>query len=273
MKKQATGITLIKFGGSIITDKSAPNTVRPAILTRLISELKGNFEAGEKMVLAHGSGSFGHVPAAKYKTKEGFINDESRLGMAITQDTAAQLNRIVVQECLNQHLPAVSVAVSNSLVLNNGQVKDHFNGVLFEYLNQGLLPVTSGDVVVDASKGCSIWSADKILPFFTLELPKNGYQVKRIIHVTSTPGVYKDIKQPNKGVFSEISPSNINEVQAAMGATEGVDVTGGMWTKISECLAIAKQSGIESVILSGNEAGTLAKFFAGEKITATIIHA
>lgn len=270
---RAHAVTLVKFGGSIITDKSIPNSVRTKVLRRLIQELKAGLDAGRTLVLAHGSGSFGHVPASRYRTKEGFVDQDSRLGMAITQDSAAQLNRIVVHECLKQDVAAVSVYISNSLVLNNGSVQSHYDEVFREYLKKGLLPVTSGDVIVDTVKGCGIWSADTILPFFAQQFQTAGWSVDQIVHVTSTPGVYRDVEHPEQGIFELITSENQTEVQSAMGATKGFDVTGGMWTKISECLQLAQTTGIESVILSGNEPGTLERHLRGENVTATWIRA
>jgi isopentenyl phosphate kinase len=39
--------------------------------------------------VGHGQGSFAHVPASKYQNYGCFINEESVLGMAIVQDSAA----------------------------------------------------------------------------------------------------------------------------------------------------------------------------------------
>lgn len=265
-------VTLVKIGGSIITDKTIPNSVRQDVLERLVGELKrARQEIGDLMVLGHGSGSFGHVPASQYKTAEGFINDQSVLGMAITQDSAAQLNRIVVKECLRQGIPAVSLYTSNSVVLKNRVVEDYFDAVFREYLKKGLLPVTTGDVLVDQERGCGIWSADKILPFFAEKFQENGWQVRQLLHVTNTPGVYKDVEKPEDGTFEVITPQNWPEVQKAMGETKGFDVTGGMKAKLEESLALA-QKGVDSIILSGDQPENLyncltGQPFAGTKIT------
>jgi isopentenyl phosphate kinase len=213
------------------------------------------------------------VPASQYKTKEGFINEQSLLGMAITQDSAAQLNRIIVSEFLKQDVPAVSLYVSNSVVLDQGKVLSYYDEVFREYLKHNLLPVTTGDVVVDATKGCGIWSADTILPFFAQKFQENGWKVQQLLHVTVTPGVYKDVTKPEEGIFEEISSKNIEEVQAAMGEVKGFDVTGGMWTKIQECMALAKDQGIESRIISGEEPGAIEKVLLENASLGTLIRA
>lgn len=267
-------VTLIKLGGSVITDKSIPNSVRWEVLKRLVQEVKTVMgKSEERFVLAHGSGSFAHVPASQYKTKEGFINEQSRLGMAITQDSAAQLNRLIVSELLKQDVPAVSVYVSNSVVLNGGKVASYYDNVLREYLKHDLLPVTTGDVVVDQEKGCGIWSADTILPFFAQKFQESGWHVKQLLHVTVTPGVYRDVMHPEKGIFTEISNENKAEVEAAMGEVKGFDVTGGMWAKIQESLTLAEEYGLETRIISGEIPGTLAKVLLENASLGTRIRA
>ncbi len=263
-------VTLIKLGGSVITDKSIPNSVRWETLRRLVTEVKQAAQkTNEYLVVGHGSGSFAHVPATRYRTAEGFIGAQSRLGMAITQDAAAQLNRLVVQEFLKQDLPAVSVYASNSLVTKNGQAQSYFVDVFREYLKKDLLPIISGDVIVDTEKGCTIWSADKILPFFAQQFQKNGWVVNKLIHVTSTPGVYRSLEQPELGIFDLITPKNVTAVRAAIGETKGFDVTGGMGAKISESLALA-QEGINTVIISGEKPQALYHALTGSPEGTTI---
>jgi isopentenyl phosphate kinase len=266
-------VVLIKLGGAVITDKSVPNTVRRDVLKRLIGEIKAaQAEIEETIVLGHGSGSFGHVPASQYGTIDGFKNEESRLGMAIVQDTAARLNRIVIRECLRQGLPAVTLAASNSLLTDNKKAKEFFTAVFREYLVQGMLPVTYGDVIVDQSIGCTIWSTDKILAFFAQKFLENDWRVTKIVHVTQVPGVYRDLSKPEQGIFESITADNAALVKQAMGVTRGFDVTGGMWHKIEESLAMARQ-GVETAIIAGEKPGLLHDCLTGRQFTGTRIGA
>jgi len=270
MSNPKKSVTLIKLGGSTITDKSIPNSVRWATLRRLIEEISSAYTTmNEYLVIGHGSGSFAHVPATQYRTMEGFVGPQSRLGMAITQDAAARLNRIVIQELLKKDIPAVSLSASNSLVTKNGQAASYYIDVFREYLKQDLVPIITGDVIVDSAQGCTIWSADTILPFFAREFQKHDWKVNKLIHVTSTPGVFRDVNQASAGIFDTISPQNRAEVQDAMGEVKGFDVTGGMWTKITESLVLA-ESGIDSVILSGETPQALYNALTGTAVGTTI---
>lgn len=262
-------LTLIKLGGSIITNKEVPKTVQKPIVTRLVQEIaRAKAELDEVFMIGHGQGSFAHAPALRYKTMDGFISKESPMGMAITQDSAAQLNRIIVAECINEHLPAVSFLFSNSLVTHNRQAKHWCSQVLLEYLEKGLFPVTCGDVIVDEKQGCTIWSTEKILAYLAEELPAEDYHVERIIHVTEVAGVLDGSGK----VIDVVSRNNQEEIKKHINGTKGFDVTGGMWHKIEESLELADK-GISSYIISGLKKDNLYNCLLNNSFEGTKIHA
>lgn len=262
-------LTLIKLGGSVITHKEVPMMLRTDVLQNLVQEIAdAQKETGETYIIGHGQGSFAHAPAMRYKTMDGFVSEDSQIGMAITQDSAAQLNRIVVKEFLSQEFPAVSFYFSNSMVTDS-QKPLHWCGQVFEeYLEKGLFPITGGDVLVDKTNGCTIWSTEKVLGYLAeYFLDHSKYTVKKIIHVGEVPGVLD-----NQGaVISKITPQNIFDVQKMIGATKGFDVTGGMGHKLEESMKLVEQ-GMEVIILSGLEKGRLysaltEKDFVGTKMS------
>ncbi len=261
-------LTLIKLGGSVITNKEVPMMVREENLSRLVREIAlAQAETGQKYLVGHGQGSFAHAPAMQYQTKEGFIREDSVFGMAVTQDSALQLNRIVVREFLSAHLPAISYCYSNTLVTENQQAASWNAEVLRQYLHKGLLPVTGGDVIVDTSRGCTIWSTEKVLGHIAVELPKfSDFKISKIIHVTEVPGVM----DKNGRVIREISENNLDEVRSAIAATRGFDVTGGMGHKIEESLLQAK-NGIEVMIISGLQPKNLYNCLVGQEFVGTLV--
>lgn len=58
-------VTLVKLGGSLITDKHAPDTARPGVIRRLAHDLARAQREGHRLVVGHGSGSFGHPEARR----------------------------------------------------------------------------------------------------------------------------------------------------------------------------------------------------------------
>ena len=59
-------IQLLKLGGSLITDKANAKTPRRETLSRIALEIAAYRRyagADGRLILGHGSGSFGHIPA------------------------------------------------------------------------------------------------------------------------------------------------------------------------------------------------------------------
>jgi isopentenyl phosphate kinase len=265
MKKN---LTLIKLGGSIITDKEIPMSLRGAVLKRLVGEIASarQEKPDQLLIVGHGQGSFAHVPASQYQTMDGFVNEDSVLGMAIVQDSAASLNRLVVHEFLKHELPAVSFYASNTIVTKKRKVSAFCADVVNQYLQQGLLPITCGDVLVDTDQGCTIWSTEKILAFLADYFLEKQIQVNKIIHVTEVAGFLDKQGQ----VVPEITASSWPKISKDLRHTRGFDVTGGMGLKIEESLALAKK-GIESVIISGMLKDNLFWALSGQDCVGTII--
>lgn len=262
-------LTLIKLGGAVITNKEIPESVRDEVLQRLVREIASAWkEMQGRLIVGNGAGSFAHVPAGRYKTIDGFMHDESRIGMAITQDAAARLNRIVVHALIDQGIPAVTVAPSSTFVTSRKQMDAWFPTVLTTQLSNGLLPVVYGDVLADTKQGCTIWSTDTLFSFLARELPKHDYTVDQIIHVTEAGGVWKDVQ--TKEIYQQITPAMIEEIQASMVDTKGFDVTGGMWHKIKESIELAKL-GISTRIVSGLQPQVVYNTIRGLATAGTLI--
>ena len=66
-------LVLLKLGGSLITDKTRPYTARLDKLADVATQIARALHADPELslVLGHGSGSFGHTAAKKYKTRDG----------------------------------------------------------------------------------------------------------------------------------------------------------------------------------------------------------
>lgn len=266
MHKSKKPLTLIKLGGSVITDKEKPRTIRTQVLERLVKEIK---EAGAKTscayIVGHGQGSFAHEPASRYKTMDGFVSDESKYGMCVTHDSAMQLNRIVVAAFLAAGVPALSYPMSATLVTSHKKMTSWSANVLEEYLAKGLLPISGGDVMVDTEKGCTIWSTEQVLGCMAeYFLKSEDYLVERVVHVTEVSGVLDCTGE----VVAHLTAKNWPELQQAIGATKGFDVTGGMGHKIEESLELARQ-GVDVRIISGLQPGLLYETLLGKHVGGT----
>lgn len=263
---QKKNVTLIKLGGSIITNKDIPMSLRRSVLVDLIRQIARarRENPSELYVIGHGQGSFAHMPASKYQTMQGFVNEESVLGMAIVQDSAAQLNRHVVYECIRQEIPAVTFAPSNTLITAGRKPAEAFLQLLEAYLDKGLCPITGGDVLLDRKQGCTIWSTEEVLAFYAREFQARQYNVSRIVHITEVAGVL-DL---NGKLVPVITPKTWPAFKAAIGRTKGFDVTGGMQLKVQESIDLLEHH-VESYILSGLEKDNVYRALTGGKWVGT----
>lgn len=253
-------LILIKLGGSLITDKNKPYTANFDVIENLAEEIREILKIGKNdLVIGHGGGSFPHVPAKLYQTQKGFMNDESAYGMALVQDSAAQLNRILVKKFLEAKIRAFSINPSSSLITENGVIIDWFLKPLEDVLKNNMLPIVYGDVVVDTKKGCTITSTEVLLNYLALNLKKE-FQIEKIIYLGDTDGVWDE----NKKTIQEINSKMYLEMQKSFGASHGIDVTGGMEHKMSEAMKIVEK-GIEVVVANGKTKGILIKIINGEK--------
>lgn len=261
-------LSLVKLGGSIITNKSKPFTVQEEVLVDLVGQIKKawKIKAGE-LILGHGSGSFAHVPAEKYQTMKGKVEEQSVYGAAVVEDTASQLNRIVVAECLKQGLPAFSVKPSDFVSLNGGKVESYRLESLKTALNQGFLPVVYGDVILDRANGFTIWSTEKVLNFLAEKLNGGEYKVKKVIHCAEMDGFLVEGQ-----VVEVINAKNFETMKKHVKETQGFDVTGGMLHKIEEALVSAR-GGVDSYIVGGNHGGNLYRTIVDKKFVGTRITA
>ncbi len=266
MKSMTKPIILIKIGGSLITDKNKPFTIKKGALDIIADEVKAASQGDKALIVGHGAGSFAHVPAKKYQTHKGIINEQSFRGIAEVADVAAQLNRIVIKKLLEKGVNAVSVSPLSSMVSENFELKDIFTKPIEYLLKQELLPVVYGDQILDTEKGCTIFSTERVLGYLGLALKDLGYQVERIIQCGQTNGVY----DADGSTISEINPQNYEQFRQSLGESGGVDVTGGMIHKVEQTLELAKK-GIPGLIIDGIVHGTLSDAIAGKQVLGTKI--
>lgn len=259
-------IILIKIGGSLITDKSKPYTLKEKALHIICEEIKKAQSLNKQLIIGHGGGSFAHVPAKKYQTQEGLKNEGSLRGVAEVANAAAKLNRIVINKMLEVGINALSVSPLSIMVADNKELKDIFSESIEQLLDKNLLPVLYGDQVMDKKTGCTIFSTEKVLGYVAMHLKEKGYQIERIIHCGKTNGVY-DV---DGNTVEMINSENFNNYKESLDGSSGVDVTGGMIHKVEETLKLA-QKGIPGLIIDGIEHGSLSSAIKGEPVIGTKI--
>lgn len=265
---QPPGILLfLKLGGSLITDKSRPSTPRLDVLKRLAGEIAAARKEDPhlRLILGHGSGSFGHVPAKKYGTRSGVATPEEWLGFTEVWWQASALNRLVVESLQKVELPALSFPVSAGAIGEAGQVANWDISPLVAALDAGLLPIVYGDVVFDRQHGGTIFSTEDIFGYLATEL-----NPERILLAGLEAGVYADYPECNQ-LISEITPENLAEVAPALRGSAATDVTGGMASKVHQMLRLVEANpGLSVYIFSGESSDNVKNALLGVRYGSQI---
>ena len=235
----------LKLGGSLITDKTGVEAVRFDVLHRVVQEIRAAKEQNPnlRLVLGHGSGSFGHVVGAKYGTRHGVNNAEEWRGFTEVSASALRLNRIVTEALLATGLSAISLQPCASTICVDGKIESIAAQPLEAALNAGLVPVIHGDVAFDKTRGGVIVSTEEVMMALADEIRPSW-----LLLAGETEGVY-DLE---KNVIPTICSTNIQEVESALGGSRGTDVTGGMATKVHSMLdLVATHPDMQIRIFSG----------------------
>jgi len=244
----------LKLGGSLITNKTRPGNARLEVIRRLVKEVSNALHKSPdlKLVLGHGSGSFGHVPAKKFGTRDGVSTPGQWGGFLEVWRDAAALNRIVVDALREAELPAITFPPSAEIITQNRQVLQWNLAPLRSALNAGMLPVIYGDVVFDREIGGTILSTEDLFDHLAVNLAPS-----RILIAGLEQGVWDDFPDCTK-IVSNITPKNLPTIQAAISGSTATDVTGGMLSKVTQSLKMVQENpGLEVLIFSGEKGGWL----------------
>jgi isopentenyl phosphate kinase len=250
--------TILKLGGSLITEKDHPEALDgPALdaAADAIVDARGSGEVAD-LVVVHGAGSFGHHHASKHGVSKtegaGSAGDGSGSATAAVEihGSMKTLNDFVLARLHDRDVPAVPVhpfsAASRDrnadLTLPTEQVRT--------MLGEGFVPVLHGDVVAHEGEGVTILSGDEVVTSVA-----EGIDADRVGFCSTVPGVLDDADE----VIPEIR--SYDEVAAYLGESDATDVTGGMTGKVRTLLELGAPASIFGpdglrAFLAGDEPGT-----------------
>ena len=130
-----------------------------------------------------------------------------------------------------------------------------------------------------ARAGAACQGFELVQQFRAGDLPGVAQQVfggfpQRIVLAGEVDGIYTadPLLDPAAQRIPTINPASLAEIAGGLGASHGVDVTGGMRAKVVQALAMVERlPGLEIVVCSGMEAGHLQQALAGAAV-GTRIH-
>jgi isopentenyl phosphate kinase len=239
---------VVKLGGSIISDKKVDFSYRDGVVRSLAAVIASS---GERVVVVHGGGSFGHPVAGRFGLSSRAARSSTR-GVSETRRAMFELNARVCDSLLAGGLrpytfspfPLLSTAGKRGVAWLNG------------LLDAGMTPVTFGDVVQGRS-GFTIISGDTI----SREL-SNSLRAGMCVFVMNVEGIL-DAK-------GELLTTVDDADARRLARRSSSDATGGVGLKVKEALRIAA-SGTDVAFVSGFKPGEVAKALKRLSFHGTIV--
>jgi isopentenyl phosphate kinase len=241
-------VSVVKLGGSIISDKAVDHSFREAVVTSLGRALAS---ARERVVLVHGGGAFGHPMAKKYglssskakRTAEG-VAETRRAMLDLDQRVCAALQAAGLRPYTFTPYPLFSAAGRRGVAWLDG------------LLDSGLTPVTFGDVIHE-EEGFRIISGDTIAKELSASL-----HASRCVFVMDVEGI-----MDQHGRLIETLDARALEEMKGSGSS---DATGGIALKVREAMTMAS-AGTEVAFVSGFKAEEFAKALKQQSFHGTIL--
>jgi isopentenyl phosphate kinase len=270
-------LVFLKLGGSLITDKTQPYTPKLDVIEDVALQILTALQADPdlRLVIGHGSGSFGHVAASEYHTREGFFPRPSPLihrerdkteasywkGFAEVWYQASALNRFVMKALHKMKIPAIALSPSANVIASDGKVSIWETTAISMALAAGLVPVIYGDVTFDEIRGGTILSTEDLFSHLVRAL-----HPQRILLAGLEAAVWSDFPDRTRKVET-ITPQTFHEISEGVGKADGADVTGGMESKVTQMLDLVQQNPeIKIQIFSGSEPGNIQRALHGETL-------
>lgn len=269
-------LVFLKLGGSLITDKTKRYALRAEKVAALAREIRiALTEAPDlRLVLGHGSGSFGHVayvenlnPSVYPASTKARPRSESAYwnGVAEVWYRASQLNRHMVEALHRAGIPSMALAASASAMSRDGKIESWELQPLRAALDSGVLPVIFGDIVFDPILGAKVLSTEMLMWHLAQEL-----RPARILLAGLEEAVWADFPKRTTPI-AQISPGTFGGVGGSLGPSHGPDVTGGMRSKVEEMLDLVRTvPGLQVQIFSGEKPGNLGRALGGEGLGTLI---
>lgn len=256
-------LLFLKLGGSLITNKLAARTARQDVLSRMADEIAAALakNTGLRLVVGHGSGSFGHFAAKQYGTYDGVRTPDEWLGFARVWKDARELNQLVLDALALAGLPVMAFPASAIVTTARRSVLHWETETIQKALAHHLIPVIQGDVVFDSILGGTILSTED--QFFYLA---SRLKPQRILLAGIEPGVWEDFPACTR-LLDHVHLDDYANVETSLGASAGVDVTGGMVHKVTRMLDVIRENpGLDIRIFSGEKPGNLEQALLGAEL-------
>jgi isopentenyl phosphate kinase len=241
-------VAVVKLGGSFISDKREDFSYRDGSVASLARAIRGS---GERTVIVHGGGAFGHPLAKRYHLSSRSPSASSK-GVSETRRAMFDLNARVCGSMITGGLRPYTFSPFPLLTAAGKRG----TAWLRDIISAGLTPVTFGDVV-RGEAGFRILSGDTISLLLSRSL-----RARRCVFVMDVDG----IMGPDGEVIGALDKRSAGRLDLSASG----DATGGIAGKVREALRIAS-AGTEVAFVSGFRPREFSKALKGLDFHGTIV--
>ena len=159
-------------------------------------------------------------------------------------------------------MPVVAMQPSASARARGGELVEMAVWPVADLLEHALVPVVYGDVALDEMQGCCIISTEQIFAHVAAHL-----RPQRILLAGEVDGVFTadPLRDPEARSIPLLTPASWQAAERRIAGSRGVDVTGGMFSKVRVMLdLVARLPGLEAAIFSGLEPGRVQAALEGQ---------
>jgi len=259
--------TILKIGGSVITDKDSEGVIFYDVLERLLGELQDyrGQHTDDDIYLIHGGGSYGHQAVQ--------LMEKNELTAEGVHRAVCRLNTVVVEYAKKVGIDIETHAPFDNCTFAKGEHQyniDRLWDKLKAVTEEKKVALTFGDMIPDDSGGHFVISGDMMAVLFAEKLLSPDKPHPRIIMVTNVDGVYDknpDLYEDAK-LIHEIRNGEKIDVEYENSVT---DVTRGMKGKVGLLRNRAAKQGVISHIINGKNADNLKRALNNDYSFGTLI--
>ncbi len=178
----SAGTSVLKIGGSLITDKTREGAFRDDCARRLAEEIRA---FGRPLVVLHGTGSFGKPLARRYDYMDGLLSREQAAIVSRVEATLDELRARFLQVLRAAGVESCALSPAALFCTRRGTPSWCEFRPVERLVDAGISPVISGGIVPDEAAGFAVLSSDVMAARVAACSPPAGWCWPRMCRVWS----------------------------------------------------------------------------------------
>lgn len=242
---------IIKLGGSIITNKQKPLTVKLNSINKIVEKLK---TIKEEIIIIHGGGSFGHYWSLKYNMHTKPMKYNNR-GISIVKNSMVELNKIILNAFFKTGFNPYVFPASNFINVHGIPIIEKILEMK-EISKSGLIPISYGDVLWRYKRKSYILSGDRIMAILSKII-----KPRLAIFILNEDGIYSNFAKKKLIYKLNNEKPDIKMIN---------DSTGGIERKCNEATQI-RTLNVKVFFVNGNKPNRIIDAINGVRFVGTLL--